>query len=124
MNNMIKLLKLKRKAAFNKTCIMKTVVSTSLCLIIILKLCAPVFAEVSKTDKYYEIGRGDSIFDYDGLLSRYRSNSVTFRRNILNYQIEALNGELADENHSYINSQHIDVLGKIVGKYFFLHLLL
>ena len=113
MNSIITLLKTERIIDYNKTSIIKTVVSISMCLFIILKLCAPVSAEASKFDKHYEIGRGDRIYDYDDLLSRYRINSVTFRRNILNYQIEALNGDLADENHINIKSQHIDVLGKI-----------
>lgn len=113
MNDNTTLLKTKRIAAFNKTRIMKTAVSISLCLLIMLKLCAPVSAEVGKFDKDYEIGLGESIYYYDDLLSRYRINSVAFRRSILNYQIEALNGNLADENHININSQHIDMLGKI-----------
>lgn len=75
----MKFIKLKRD--------IKKYVSICLCLGIILRPCMFVSAEINEFDTYYEIGLGNNTYDYDDLLSRYRINSVTYKKNILDYQI-------------------------------------
>ena len=86
----------------------------SIVLILCLtQLCVPVFADTYELDIYYEIGSGNITYSYDDLLSFYRANSITYKRNMLEYQIQALNGTLAEENHSNINAQHVDILNRL-----------
>lgn len=69
-------LKKKRSNISDKAIKAKGIISICLCLGIILKLGVPVSAEVSESDTYYEIGIGDNSYDYDNILSRYRTNSI------------------------------------------------
>lgn len=97
----------------NLTHVSKRCIAICLCISIIMMPYISVSAQVNEFDTYYETGLGNSTYDYDDLLSRYRTNSVAYKRNLLEYQIQALNGNLADENHSNINSQHLNILDRI-----------
>lgn len=115
MNKNYNFIKLKNKTNIicNKTSkAINISISVFLCLCIILKLSIPVTASANSST-YYEVGHGNNVFTYSELLSKYKSNSITYKRNILDYQIQALNSNLADESHADINGQHIDTLGKI-----------
>lgn len=104
----------KKTCDYNKTIKVKRIgLSICLCLIIMSQLCLPIFAKTSKIDTNYEIGIGEKTYHFTDLLTKYKTNSVTYRRSILDYQIQALNSNLADENHANINSQHLDLLERI-----------
>ena len=97
----------------NKTSVIKIGISICLCISIIMTSCISVSAQTYELDTYYEIGAGNTTYSYDDLLSTFRANSITYKRNMLEYQIQALNGTLADENHSNINAQHVDILSRL-----------
>ena len=105
-----------RKMIYNKAITIKLKIigiSICLCLVIIFKLYVPISAEVNKFDTYYEIGAGKNTYYFSELLTKYRTNSVTYKRSILDYQIQALNSNLADKNHANIGLQYVDLLNKI-----------
>jgi chorismate mutase len=62
---------------------------------------------------FYEIGDGDIVYSFQDLLTKYEGNSTTYQRNIMDYQIQALAGTIADESYANINNQYLDVLQKI-----------
>jgi hypothetical protein len=62
---------------------------------------------------YYVIGDGNNAYGYNDLLPRYRIYSKAYKSNMLDYQIQAYNGILADENYSYLNTQYLNILEKI-----------
>lgn len=114
-DNMRRKIKIKKiiRGNISKTKAMKIGITICLCISIIMASCISVSAQKYEIDTYYEIGVGDTIYSYDDLLSTYRANSITYKRNMLEHQIQALNGTLADENHSNINAQHVDVLSRL-----------
>jgi hypothetical protein len=73
----------------------------------------PVTAESVDNNVYYEMGIGDTVYNLQELLSRYEGNSTTYQRNILDYQIQALSGTIADESFDSVNSQYLGTLQKI-----------
>ena len=114
-DNMRRKIKIKKiiKENIRKAKAMKIGITICLCISIIMTSCIYVTAQTYELDTYYEIGVGDTIYSYDDLLSTYRANSITYKRNMLEHQIQALNGTLADENHSNINAQHVDVMSRL-----------
>lgn len=97
----------------NKTKVIKIGITICLCISIIMIPYVSVPAWANEIDKYYEIGHGNNTYGYDDLLYRYRTNSIAYKRAMLDYQIQALNGSLADENYLDINAQHLSILEKI-----------
>ncbi len=93
--------------------IIRTIFVTALCLSMILQPYDSVLGNEIEYHTYYIVGEGDKTYDFQELLSIYRFNSVTYRRNMLEYRIQALDGKLAYENHASIESQYLDVINTI-----------
>lgn len=73
-----------------------------------------IYAKADDADAYerpvYDIGVGDTAYSLQDLLSRYEGNSTTYKRNMLDYQIQALNGTIADENYASIDGQYSGIV--------------
>jgi len=77
-----------------------------LCFSMLMRPGIPVSAEADVIT-YYEIGSGEQIYNFSDLLIKYRSNSVTYKRSVLDYKIQALSGEISKENYIDIQSQYL-----------------
>lgn len=62
----------------------------------------------------YIIPGGNKTYSYMELETWYEINSITYMRNKISYQIEALSGDIASENYESLNHQYITLQQKIV----------
>lgn len=85
------------------------------CIILCFFMQSGIFvsAEDINNNEIYDIGNGDTICNYQDLLSKYEINNIAYKRNMLDYQIQVLTGTLADESYASINSQYLDTVQKI-----------
>ena len=105
---------MKRKKGLRKILnITKLLFATFICLSIIIQAYDSTLGEEIKVETYYIVGEGDKTYDFQELLSKYKANSVTYKRNMMEYRIQALDGKLADENHASIEAQYLDVANAI-----------
>lgn len=93
--------------------IAKILISVSLCISFVFQPSIYVSGKDQNYNIYYETGNGDKVYSFTELLSQYEKSSTTYKRNILEYQIQALNGTISAENHANIKSQHLNVLEAI-----------
>lgn len=74
--------------------------------------CGIAQTQVSASEATYEIGTGNTSYQYNDLKNRYQWYSSTYMQKMLGYQIEALNYSLTSESSASISSQFATAVDK------------
>lgn len=92
-----------------------TKVITTICLSysVLLSNTMPLMAQETSAYEYYEVGGGDKTYTILELLQHYENNSISYKRAMLEYQIQALGASIADENYGTMNQQYLKIIETI-----------